>query len=122
MPTLSTTTRNRYRDAWIAAFPAGSTLTLHTGAGATGTTLATITLPATPWTAGTGQVTRNGTWSAAAAAAGTAVSYRLANGADTETGTVTATGGGGDLTLDNTSIAAGQLVAIETFTRIMPDA
>jgi hypothetical protein len=31
-------------------------------------------------------------------------------------GTVTATGGGGDLTLDNTSIASAQSISINTFT------
>jgi hypothetical protein len=31
-------------------------------------------------------------------------------------GTVTVTGGGGDLTLDNTSIASAQTVVINTFT------
>jgi hypothetical protein len=31
-------------------------------------------------------------------------------------GTITATGGGGDMTLDNTSIASGQQVTITSFT------
>jgi hypothetical protein len=35
---------------------------------------------------------------------------------------VTATGGGGDLTLDNVSIASGQTVTISTWTRTMPGA
>jgi hypothetical protein len=124
----STTTRNRLRDAYVAAFPAAASLVIRTGApagvanAATGTVLATIVLPATPFTSGTGEVTRNGTWSVAASGTGTAAHYRLTNGSDIEEGTVTATGGGGDLTLDNVSIASGQTVAIATWTRTMPAA
>jgi hypothetical protein len=116
------------RDAYVAAFPAASSLVIRTGApagvgnAATGTVLATIALPATPFTSGTGQVTLNGTWSVAASGTGTAAHYRLTNGTDIEEGTVTATGGGGDLTLDNTSIASGQTVTISTWTRTMPAA
>lgn len=48
------------------------------------------------------------------AAAGTAQSFRVINrdGATVFDGAVTATGGGGDLTLDNTNIAVGQTVNI----------
>jgi hypothetical protein len=112
----------------VAAFPAASSLVIRTGSpagvgnAATGTALATITLPATPLTSGTGQVTLSGSWSATAAATGTAAHYRLTNGSDIEEGTVTATGGGGDLTLDNVSIASGQTVTISTWTRTMPAA
>jgi hypothetical protein len=124
----STPTRNRLRDAYVAAFPAAASLVIRTGApagvgnAATGTVLATIALPATPFTSGTGAVTLNGTWSASASGTGTAAHYRLTNGTDIEEGTVTATGGGGDLTLDNTSIASGQTVTISTWTRTMPAA
>jgi len=125
----STTTRNRLRDAYVAAFPASATLVIRTGApagvanAAGGTALATITLPATPFTSGTGAVTLNGVWSDTSAdATGTAAHYRLTNGSDIEEGTVTATGGGGDLTLDNVSIASGQTVTITSWTRTMPGA
>ena len=124
----STTTRNRKRDAYVAAFPAGSSLAIRTGAPAGvantagGSALATIVLPATPFTSGTGAVTLNGTWSVAASDTGTAAHYRLTNGSDIEEGTITATGGGGDLTLDNTSIATGQTVSITSWTRTMPAA
>jgi hypothetical protein len=87
-----------------------------------GSALATIVLPATPFTSGTGAVTLNGTWSVAASDTGTAAHYRLTNGSDIEEGTITATGGGGDLTLDNTSIATGQTVSITSWTRTMPAA
>lgn len=126
---LATPTRNRFRDAYVAAFPAGSVLTIRTGSpagvanAAGGTVLATVTLPATPFTNGTGQVTLNGTWQDAAAdATGVAAHYRLVNGTDIEEGTVTATGGGGDLTLDNTSLATGQQFTITSWTRTMPAA
>jgi hypothetical protein len=129
---LSTTTRNRYRDAWVAAFPAGTFLRFYSAAptgvanAPGGTLLGEGTLPATPFTSGTGAVTKNGTWTVtgqAGAGSGTAVlSYRLVNGSDIEEGTVTVTGGGGDLTLDNVSIANAQLATINTFTRTMPDA
>lgn len=90
----ATTTRNRLRDGYVAAFPAGAVLSIRTGApagvggAAGGTQLAAITLPTTPLTSGTGQVTLNGTWSVAATAAGTARSYRLTNGSDIEEGDV----------------------------------
>lgn len=126
---LSTATRNRFRDAYVAAFPAGATLQIRTGSpagvsnAAGGTLLAEITLPATPFTSGTGQVTKSGTWEDASAdATGIAAHYRLVNGSDIEEGTVTATGGGGDLTLDNTSLATGQQFTITGWTRTMPSA
>jgi hypothetical protein len=124
----STATRNRFRDAYVAAFPAAASLVIRTGSpagvgnSATGTVLATITLPATPLTSGTGQVTLSGTWSATAAATGTAAHYRITNSTDIEEGTITATGGGGDLTLDNVSVASGQTVTITSWTRTMPAA
>ncbi len=58
-------------------------------------------------------------------AAGTAGHYRLTDNAGTTThmqGTVTATGGGGDLTVDNTSIAASQAVNITGWTFTEPGA
>jgi hypothetical protein len=114
----STTTRNRLRDGYVAAFPVSSSLVIRTSTpagvanSAGGSVLATITLPATPYTSGTGQVTLNGTWSATASGTGTAGHYRLTNGSDIEEGTITATGGGGDLTLDSVSITSGQTVTI----------
>lgn len=60
-----------------------------------------------------------------AAAAGTASFYRFYASDGTtchEQGTVTATGGGGDLTVDNTSIASGQTVNVTAFTKTAPGA
>lgn len=59
-----------------------------------------------------------GTWSGTASAGGTAASFRIKNTAKTVCGiqgTVTASGGGGDMTLDNAVIANGQAVTINTF-------
>ena len=55
----------------------------------------------------------------AAAGTGTAATYyRIWDSAGTTCfiqGTVTATGGGGDMTMDNTSIAENQVVTVNTF-------
>lgn len=99
------------------------------GAAPTGTLLVSISLPADAFAAASGRsILKSGTWQANAGAAGTAGHYRLKATGDTgaatqneprEEGTVTATGGGGDMTLDNVSIANGQTVTINTFTKSM---
>ena len=87
----------------------------------TGTVLATITLPS-DWmnAASGGSKTKLGTWQDTSAdAAGTADFFRLFASDGTTChaqGTVTATGGGGDMTLDNAVIASAQSVTISTFT------
>jgi hypothetical protein len=86
----------------------------------TGTLLVEITLPS-DWLAAAsgGSKAKLGTWTASAAAGGTAGHFRVKDGGGTTThiqGTVTATGGGGDMTVDNTSIASGQAVTVNTFT------
>lgn len=60
--------------------------------------------------------------STTASAAGTAGCFVLedSNGANVLQGSVTATGGGGDLTLDNTSIASGQTVNITSLNVSIP--
>lgn len=125
---LKNTTANDLLNRYDTLFPAGALLQIRTGAppgaeaAASGTLLAEITLPATPWAAAaTGSKAKQGTWSVAAVAAGTAAHYRLKNATDTEReeGTVTATAGGGDATLDNTSIAVGQTVTVNTYTRTL---
>lgn len=64
------------------------------------------------------------TISANAAASGTAGYFRLYDSSANchMQGTVTATGGGGDMTLDNTSINSGQQVNITGFTLTAPGA
>lgn len=56
--------------------------------------------------------------SAAASGTGTANNFKVYDSANTLifSGTVTATGGGGDMTVDNTSINSGQTVSLTSFT------
>ncbi len=76
--------------------------------------LVTITLPS-DWmaAAATGSKAKLGTWSAAASAAGTAASWRVYASDGTTCGIQ---GNMTDMTLDNTSIASGQTVTVNTFT------
>lgn len=123
-------TGNYYLDQlYDNKFPAGSLVDIRTGApagpdnAAGGTLLAQPVLPATPWAAAASKSkAKQGVWGIAAVATGTAAHYRTKNAADTEReeGTATATGGGGDMTLDNTSINTGQTVTISTYTRTAP--
>ncbi len=123
--TLNTACKNVLLDGLDTTFNSG-TLTIRTGAApgannpATGTVLATITLPLDAFAPASGGTKQSqGTWQDLSADnAGTAQHFRLVSSSTAEVleGTVTATGGGGDLTLDNTSIAAGQQVSITSFT------
>jgi hypothetical protein len=125
--TLKATTGNSVLDnLYDTLFGASPVLEIRTGApagpdnAAGGTLLVSITAPATAFSAASAKSkSKTGTWQAAAGAAGTAGHYRLKNTGDTvrEEGTVTATGGGGDMTLDNTSIASGQTVTVTAYTR-----
>lgn len=86
-----------------------------------GTVLATITLPS-DWMAAAsgGSKAKNGTWQDTSAdATGTAGHFEIMDSSGTTChmqGTITATGGGGDMTIDNTSIASGQTVTVTGFT------
>lgn len=75
--------------------------------------LVTINLPATFLTSATGATTIAGTWSANAAAGGTAQSFRMYDTGGTchIQGNVTS-----DLVLNNTNIATGQTVTVTSFT------
>lgn len=91
-----------------------------------GTVLATLALPA-DWMAAASNRTKAklGTWQDLAAdAAGTAGHWRI-YAADGTTchlqGTITATGGGGEMTLDNTVLALGQEFTVTGFTLTQPD-
>lgn len=95
------------------------------GAAPAGTLLWSEALPADAFAASSGRSKqKNGTWEAAAVATGTAGHYRLKASGDTgaatqnekrQEGTVTITGGGGDMTIDNTSIATSQSVTVTSF-------
>lgn len=85
-----------------------------------GTLLCEMPLPS-DWlaAASAGSKAKSGTWTGTGAAAGSAGYWAIMDSAGTTChmqGTVTATGGGGDMTLDNIVIAAAQVVTVSTFT------
>src|SRR5688572_16462089 len=113
---FSTAVRNSRLDTVEATIGASAVLKIRTGAAPanvaaadSGTVLATLNLPS-DWmaNAASGAKAKAGTWQDTAAdATGTAAHFRLYASDGTTChaqGTVTATGGGGDLTLDNTSL------------------
>lgn len=125
---LSTTVRNARLDAIETAIGAAAVLKIRTGAAPSdcatadsGTVLASLTLPS-DWlaAASSGSKTKSGTWQDTSAdATGTAAHFRLYASDGTTChlqGTVTATGGGGDMTVDNTSFASGQSFTVTGFT------
>lgn len=125
---LSVAVRNARLDAIETIIGTSAILEIRTGAAPancaaadSGTVLATFNLPS-DWmaAAASGQKAKSGTWQDSSAdAAGTAAHFRVKDSGGSTChlqGTVTATGGGGDLTLDNVSIASGQNVTITGFT------
>ena len=131
---LSTGVRNAVLDSIETAAGASAILKIRTGAvpatcatADTGTVLATVSLPA-DWMAAAagGSKAEQGTWSDDAAdGAGTAGHFRIyaADGVTCHLqGTITATGGGGDMTVDNTNFALGQKFSIDGFTLTAPGA
>lgn len=80
--------------------------------------LVTMTLPATFLTSSGGVATMAGSWIGTASASGTALSFRVYDGSAVchIQGNITATGGGGDMTLDATAITNGQSVTVTSFT------
>jgi hypothetical protein len=122
----STTLRNTQLNQVQSTVSSGGLFRLYTGsvpancaASATGTKLVEIDLPNTFMnSASSGSATLAGTWSASAVASGTAGYFRIydASGNCYAQGVVTQTGGGGDMTLDNTNIASNQTVTVNTFT------
>lgn len=123
----STAVRNAQLDAVESTTGATAKLQIRTGAppadcatADSGSLLAELTLPS-DWMAAAsgGSKAKAGTWSGTASGTGTAGHFRIKDNAGSTChmqGTVTATGGGGDMTLDNTSIASGQTVTVNTFT------
>jgi hypothetical protein len=84
-----------------------------------GTVLATLNLPTDWMNAASGTALKKGTWEDTSAdASGDAAHFRLYASDGTTChmqGSITATGGAGDLTLDTITIAAGQKVTITAF-------
>jgi hypothetical protein len=124
----STTVRNAKLDAVETAIGASAVLKIRTGAppadcsqADSGTVLATLNLPS-DWmvAASGGSKAKSGTWQDSSAdGTGTAAHFRLYASDGTTChaqGTVTATGGGGDMTVNNTSFAAGQDFTVTSFT------
>lgn len=125
---LSTSVRNARLDAIETTIGTSAIMEIRSGAAPancaaadSGTLLASLTLPS-DWlaAAASGSKAKSGTWQDVSAnATGTAAHFRIKDSGGSTChlqGTVTATGGGGDLTLDNTSIASGQPVTITSFT------
>lgn len=123
---LSVRARNASLDAIETVIGNTAVLEIRTGAppascqtADSGTVLVTINLPA-DWAAAAanGAKALLGTWSDSAAdAGGVAGHFRLKGaGVCDMQGTVTGTGLGGDMTLDNTNIAVNQQVSITSFT------
>jgi hypothetical protein len=125
---LSTTVRNARLDAIETAVGTSAVLRIRSGsvpanvaAADSGTVLATLNLPS-DWMAAAsgGAKALSGTWQDASAdATGTAAHFRIYASDGTTAhmqGTVTATGGGGDMTVDNTSFASGQSFTVTSFT------
>ena len=124
----SVAARNAALDAIETTIGTAPLLRIRTGAAPancaasrTGTVLATMTLPSDWWAAASsGAKALSGTWQDTSAdATGTAGHFEIMDSGGTTChmqGSVTATGGGGDMTLDNTSITAGQQVTVTTFT------
>lgn len=124
---FSVAVRNARLDAIETTIGTAPKLRILTGArpancaaAQTGTLLAELTLPS-DWmsNASAGAKALLGTWSGTASGTGTAGYYRITDSTGAtchEQGTVTATGGGGDMTVDNTSIASGQTITITSKT------
>lgn len=130
---LSTRVRNAMLDAIETTIGTSAHIQIWSGSApadcastATGTKLADFGL-APDWAsaAASGSKAFTTISSTTGLAAGAAGYYRLVDSTNPSTscdeqGTVTATGGGGDMTIDNTSIASGQTVNITGWTWTQP--
>jgi len=131
---LSTSVRNAVLDQIETTIGTSAVLKIRTGAppanvaaADSGTVLATLNLPSDWWAAASsGSKAKSGTWEDTSAdATGTAAHFRLYASDGTTChlqGTVTATGGGGDMTVDSTSFTSGQSFTVTTFTLTAPGA
>ena len=127
----SVAVRNAMLDAYESTIGTAPLLRFYSGSmpatagdATTGTLLASITLPS-DWlaAASSGSKALLGTWAGAGvsgAGTGTNIGYfRLFNAAGStchDQGTVTVTGGGGDLTVNNINIADTQAISVTGFT------
>lgn len=124
----SVTVRNAKLDAVESTIGTSAVLKIRTGsppancaAGDTGTVLATLSLPS-DWmaAASAGSKAKSGTWEDTSADnTGTAGHFRLYASDGTTChaqGTITTSGGGGDMIVDSTSFTAGQNFTVTGFT------
>jgi hypothetical protein len=122
---FSTTDRTAFATQLVNVI-AGGTIKFFTGAEALNCAasdpagvIASGTLPGTAASASGGVLTKSGTWTITGSGAGTAASFRIYDTAGSPVcriqGSVTASGGGGDMTLDNAVIANSQVVTVATF-------
>lgn len=133
---FSTAVRNALLDAIETAIGTSAVLKIFSGsapancaAADSGTLLASLVLPS-DWMAAAigGAKAKSGTWEDTSADAGAPTNaghFRLYASDGTTChaqGTITATGGGGDLTLDSIAITAGQAIVITGFTLTAPGA
>jgi hypothetical protein len=125
---LSESVRNAMLDAIESTIGTDPVLKIRTGAAPadvatadSGTVLATLTLP-TDWmaAAASGAKAKSGTWEDTSADnTGSAAHVRIyaSNGTTQHLqGTVTATGGGGDMEVNNTSFVSTQAFSVTSFT------
>ena len=123
----SVAVRNAKLDAIETTIGTAPRLRLRTGgppancaAARTGTIVATLVLPS-DWLADAsgGVKSKSGTWEVLAATAGGTVGhYEIMDSSETtchEQGTVTATGAGGDMEMDNPVVNAGQKITVTTY-------
>jgi hypothetical protein len=124
---FSVAVNNAKLDAVETTIGTAPLLKLYTGAppatpatAASGTLLCSQALPS-DWLANAASASKAkaGTWSGTFSAAGTVGHFRITDSAGTTVGmqgTVTATGGGGDMTIDNAVAANGQAWSVSSFT------
>lgn len=98
---------------WTGAMPA------NCATASSGTKLCEMALPS-DWMANAASAAKakSGTWSGTGLAAGTVGYFRIVDSTGATChlqGTVTLTGAGGDMTMDNTSIQLSQAVSVNTF-------
>lgn len=124
---LSVAVRNARLDAIEIVVGTGAIMEIRTGsmpanaaASRTGTVVATLTLPS-DWlaNASSGSKAKSGTWQDTSADASGTAGYFTVYASDGTTvgiqGTVTVTGGGGDMTVDSVSFTAGQSFTVTAF-------
>jgi hypothetical protein len=126
--TYSTAIANARLDIVESTIGTSAVLKIRTGAApatvadaSTGTVLATCTLPSDWMAAASARAkSKSGTWEDTSADnAGTAAHFEITASDGTTVGmrgSVTATGGGGDMTVDNVVFASGQAFSVTSFT------